>query len=104
MIRMALALTLLPTVSLAQENNLQYFYTRQDCAPVIEMIDNISSYNETPLFTSEAAVVGSDGKLYTGSGMFFVNQDTGTWSLVTLYADGTACMAAFGSKFEPYTN
>jgi len=36
--------------------------------------------------------------------MFFVNQDTGTWSLMMLYGDGTACMTAIGTEFKPYTD
>ena len=35
--------------------------------------------------------------------MMFVNQDTGTWSLITLYPDGTGCMVATGRDFEPYS-
>jgi hypothetical protein len=104
MIKLMLALTVLPTIASAQDSTLRYFYTRQDCAPAIEMLRNVSVYNEEPLFVGEGGVVGADGELFTGGSMFFVNQDTGTWSLMTLYPDGTACMTAFGSNFEPYTD
>jgi len=35
--------------------------------------------------------------------MYFVNQDTGTWSLIALYPDSVACVIAAGTKFTPYS-
>ena len=34
--------------------------------------------------------------------MYFVNQETGSWSLVALFKDGIACLVANGRAFEPY--
>jgi hypothetical protein len=35
--------------------------------------------------------------------MYFVNQSTGTWSLIALYPDSIACVIAAGTKFTPYS-
>lgn len=87
---------------LAQENN-KYFYTRQECAPAGEMMQSVvQKYGEQALFTGAGLTIGYEGEPFIGGSMFFVNQDTGTWSLLTLYGDGTACMTAVGTDFEPY--
>lgn len=103
MLRLILAFVIgLPAVASAQE--IKYFYTRQECDSANRIFANVNRYNETPLFIAETGAIGIEGELYTGGSLFFVNQDTGTWSLVTMYQDGTACITAFGSKFEPYTD
>jgi hypothetical protein len=35
--------------------------------------------------------------------LFQVNQDTGTWTLVSLWNDGTACVVAVGKEFTPFS-
>jgi hypothetical protein len=81
----------------------KFFYTRQECAPAAEMVATTIEYGEQPLFASTGMTFSMDGVPFTGGAMFFVNQDTGTWTLLTLYADGTACMTAVGTDFEPYS-
>jgi hypothetical protein len=64
----------------------------------------VGKYKEQPLFKGKGIQFSStDGRGYVGSAMMFVNQDTGTWSLITLYGDGTGCMIASGKEFEPYS-
>jgi hypothetical protein len=34
--------------------------------------------------------------------VFFVNQDTSTWTLIYVFGDGKACIMDTGAEFEPY--
>ena len=87
----------------AQENDKKYFMARQECEPVETMVANLKyKWKEEPLFTGEAMQFDTKGNPFRGGSMFFVNQEVGSWSLVVLYADGTACMIAVGVNFQPY--
>jgi hypothetical protein len=66
------------------------------------MAETIGKYEELLLFTGEGMSFGIGGTPFKGGMMFFVNQDTGTWSVVQLFGDGMACLIFNGSKFEPY--
>ena len=91
------------TLVFAQGIN-KYFHTRQECAPLPQMMGSVvNEWGETALFTGEIVQFSTDGTPFRGGTMMFVNQDTGTWSLISLYGDGTACMAAVGTNFEPYS-
>jgi hypothetical protein len=94
-----------PILALAQENtNKKYFYTRQECEPAANVVQNLySNYGEQSLFIGEGIQFSVQGQPYSGATMFLVNQDTGTWTLLSLYKDGTACITAVGSKFEPFS-
>lgn len=106
------AIALLPVISVAQENpkalkspTARTFFATHACDNVITMTDLVvGKYKEQPLFKAMGLQFSAqDGKAYAGSMMMFVNQDTGTWSLITLYPDGTGCMVATGREFEPYS-
>jgi len=105
------AIALLPVISVAQENpkalkspTARTFFATHACDNVMTMTDLVvGKYREQPLFKAMGLQFSAqDGKAYAGSMMMFVNQDTGTWSLITLYPDGTGCMVATGREFEPY--
>ena len=106
MFRLALALLLGSTMlAHAQQEEIKYFYTKQDCYPLSTFMNTVvNNYKEQALFTGSGLTVGADGTPFNGGVMFFVNQDTGTWTLATLYTDGTACINGVGSDFEPYTD
>ena len=79
------------------------FIAVQQCDDVIKIMDTISKYTEEPLF--EAITItqsAKNGQGYEGKSMMFVNWETGTFSFVTLYPDGTGCMQAIGKEFKPY--
>lgn len=102
----AVSISLLASTAFAQEQNQgKRFITTQACDPVVKMSDTVmNKYGEQPLFQGEGLqFAATNGQPYRSSMMFFVNQDSGTWSLVSLYEDGTACMVANGRKFEPYS-
>lgn len=99
-----LLLSLASVASADQPENSKFLYTRQGCDPFVEVMGVMSGkYGEEPLFVGEGLQFGTRGQPYTGGAMFLVNQSTGTWSLIHLYADGTACVTAVGTGFTPYT-
>lgn len=106
MFRLALAfvLGLIYSGSANAQSTEKFLYTRQSCDPFEKVIDVMTNkYGEQPLFVGEGLQFGVRGETYTGGAMFLTNQDTGTWSLLTLYGDGTACVTAVGTNFEPYS-
>lgn len=78
------------------------FITRATCEPVGMMMNNIAKYEEEPLFEARTILQHVNGEWFEGQSMMFVNQSTGTYSFLTLYPDGTACMTAVGREFRPY--
>jgi|DEB0MinimDraft_6_1074348.scaffolds.fasta_scaffold01456_10 hypothetical protein len=106
MFRLALAfcLGLIWTFSANAQSTEKFLYTRQSCDPFEKIIGVVTGkYGEQPLFIGEGLQFGMQGDTYRGGAMFLVNQNTGTWSLLTLYGDGTACVTAVGTEFEPYS-
>ena len=102
----AVSISLLASTAFAQEQNQgKRFITTQACDPVVKMSNLVmNKYGEKPLFQGEGLQFAAQtGQPFKSAMMFFVNQDTGTWSLISLYEDGTACMVANGRKFEPYS-
>ena len=86
-----------------QELKGKTFITKQPCAPVVDMLRTPAKYGEKMLFTGEGVQFSAaDGRPYDGGAFFFVNRDTGTWTLISVYGDGIACLVANGKNFEPY--
>lgn len=90
--------------ALAQEQPKEKkFFTSQSCDNPFTMTNLIiNEYGEQPLFTGQGLQFHVNGQAYASDMMYFVNQETGSWSLVSLYPDGTACMVANGRNFSPY--
>lgn len=99
----AIWISLLAPTAHAQEKQ---FIVSQPCDNVLSMTETImNKYGEQPLFVAEGnQLSATTDEWYASSMMYFVNQDSGTWSLVSLYPDGTGCMVAAGTNFEPYTD
>ena len=76
---------------------------KQPCDRANKMFDTIKKYRELMLFTGEGLTFGVQGQVYNGGMFFFVNQDTGSWTVLQVYKDGMACMIFNGKKFEPFT-
>ena len=95
---------LVTTVLAQAASDKKYFYTRQECEPAATVMKNlVQGYGETALFTGETVQFDYEGTPFTGGAMFLVNQDKGTWTLISMYGDGTACVIAVGNKFEPFS-
>lgn len=101
---LAFIMCLVPCIVSAQSSTAKTFITQQPCNTFDEILKTVTRYGEQSLFVGTGMIIGAGDppKPFTGGAIFFVNQDTGTWTLVSLYADGTACIAANGTDFEPY--
>ena len=94
---------LLTSQSLSQSRDKTFVVT-QFCAPFAEMFETPKKYKEDMLFLGNGMQLSAaDGKMYTGGMFFFVNQETGTYSIINVYGDGIACMMQTGRNFEPYS-
>jgi len=88
-----------PAMAVAQD--YEYFITRQECGPSNTMFDEAMVYGEKPLFQGSNITVDSRGGLYYSEMFFTVNQDTGSWSLFSIFEDNIVCLVSFGGLFEP---
>ena len=96
------SLFLLFTSSAVAQEATKFFITKQPCEPLRQMSRKLDKWDEKILFTGNVVQFSTAGTPYTSSMLFQVNQDTGTWSLVSIYSDGTACVIASGNEFTPY--
>ena len=106
MFRLALAfvlgLTFVSSAS-AQEDTTKWFYTKQECMPIQQFMEvTAGRYGESALFTGEGVTIGADGNPYTGGVMLLVNQNTGTWTMGTMYGNNYVCIQGAGTQFEPF--
>jgi hypothetical protein len=86
------------------ENTAKEFFAKQPCDVLPKMMDVVKGYKEELLFMGEGmSFAAQSGKGFMGGMMFFTNQDTGTWSMLQLYGDGTACLVINGRGFVPYS-
>jgi hypothetical protein len=92
----------LPTWAYAQQ--VKNFYTVSECGAPLDQFSFSIDLDEEILFEGTSVVKGSSGTPFFGGMLFTVNQDTGTWTLFSLYADGTVCTIAFGEDFQPSLN
>jgi hypothetical protein len=92
---------------LAQENNLpnqKMLMARQYCGPFMDVFKTPEKYKEGMLFVGDGVTFeAQSGRMFQSGMFFFVNQETGTWSLINVYGDGMACMVQTGKNFKPYT-
>ena len=76
----------------------------QECDHVKALTQRVVvNWGEKPLIQSQGIQFGPDNSKYESSMMYFVNQSTGTWSLLALYPQNMACVIAAGTKFTPYS-
>lgn len=110
--RLALALfagflTLSPVNLQAQENNTadsKLYLIRALCDPIAKISEVFKKYEEQLLFTGDFMTFhAQSGQPFQGGMLFYVNQDTGTYTVLQIFADGTGCILGNGRNFKPYT-
>jgi hypothetical protein len=79
------------------------FQAKQLCGPWKNVAFTLKEYNEDVLFTADGQQIDLQNKSFKSGMIFQVNQETSTWSLVSIYGDGTACVVATGNAFRPYS-
>ena len=68
------------------------------------MTETIKNYKEELLFSGTGLTFGAGAEQpYRGGMFFFVNQETGSWTLLQTFSDGMACMIMNGKNFQPYS-
>ena len=103
LINLAFILCLTAPIVSAQDQQPKTFVTKQPCADWETMLKTPAKYKEEMLFTGTGLQFSAvTGQPYTGGMFFFTNQDTGTWTMISVYGDGMACMVANGKEFAPY--
>ena len=99
----SIAVSLLLIQPLAAQE-FKSFHAKQLCGPWKDVATTLKEYNEDILFTADGIQISLQNESFKSGMLFQVNQDTGTWSLVSIYSDGTACVVATGTAFRPYSN
>ena len=77
-------------------------FLKAPCGTFNEMTATVKKYREELLFHGTGLTFSPQEKVYNGAMMFFVNQDTGSWTVLQVYPDGMACMIFNGKDFAPY--
>lgn len=102
MLRPIVYSTILLASTVSAQEEVPPFISSQPCAPIQEFVFQTQQYEEETLFKGMTLQRHISGQSVWSSMVFTVNQDTGTWSLISLYDNGYACLVANGSKFEPF--
>jgi hypothetical protein len=90
-------------LALAQQSTAKVFIAKQPCDVLPKIIEVVKGYKEDLLFMGKGmSFAAQSSKSFMGGMMFFTNQDTGTWSMLQLYGDCTACLVMNGKDFAPY--
>jgi|OM-RGC.v1.027820568 hypothetical protein len=98
------ALTLTPATIQAQETQSKLYMIRTLCDPIPKIAEVFKKYNEQLLFTGDfMTFAAQSGQPFQGGMLFYVNQDTGTFTVIQMFRDGTGCVMGNGRNFEPYT-
>jgi hypothetical protein len=84
-----------------EEELLKFFNPSQPCIPVQLALESAKEYGEKLLFTATGTQIYMEVP-FQGATMFFVNQETGTWSFIHAFEDGYACLITSGIGFTPY--
>lgn len=69
----------------------------------------MNDYNEKPLFLGNSYLPLANftaGRVDALEGVMitYVNQDTGTFTNVIVFEDGSGCEFSFGTEFTPFAN
>mgnify|MGYP001341456968 CR=1 FL=1 len=101
-----LVLLVTATVTFAQDapkEDQKMLITNNYCGPFKEVFETPKKYKEGMLFSGDGGVFEfRSGRYFKGGMFFFVNQETGSWSLINVFSDGMACMIQAGTNFSPY--
>lgn len=99
-----LILTIVLFATSVSSQEVPPFYSVQRCDTFEVVANETKSFGETTLFNGIVNQrMGNQSKTaVTSEFVFSVNQDSGTWSLIALFANRWACTIASGTNFEPY--
>jgi len=92
------------TKSPTEEDMGKMVMLRSPCDKLPKMLETVKRYKETLLFTATGLTFSAQfGQPYRGAMFFYVNQDTGSYTVLQVFKDGMACMLINGKNFDPFT-
>ena len=77
--------------------------TRHPCGSFQEARSILQSTGQDMLWKGRGTTLHISGEQQTPEVVFHVNQETGAWSLVSLYPGNIACLVMTGWGFEPHS-
>lgn len=102
--KLLLALSLFATPTYAEPIEFNTTHLCDDYKNIVKYV--MSEFGETALFKGTGVPVYYNEKNakeeMEAYMVFFVNQNTSTWSMIYLFGDETACIMEDGMGFEPY--
>ena len=88
----------------SQEGMSKMVMLRAPCDEFVKMLETVKKYEEKLLFTASGLTFNAQfGTPYRGAMFFYVNQDTGSYTVLQVFKDGMACMLINGKNFDPFT-
>jgi hypothetical protein len=100
MLKYLIPTILLSTGAFAQE--VPPFYSVQACGTLPQMAKQVKEYGEEILFKGKILQQHISGQLVNTEFVFSTNQDTGSWTMISLYPNGWSCLVGNGTDFEPF--
>lgn len=104
--RLLLAFLLLFSVQTAwaQDSNDKVLNTIQPCGDALSLFEMATRQGEKLLFSANGITLLPTTQTVNHGAFFFVNQDTGNWTLINVFGDGTGCLGGAGKSFSPNGN
>lgn len=100
MLKYLIPTILLSTGAFAQE--VPPFHSVQACGTMPDMAEQMREYGEEILFNGKILQQHISGQLVDTEFVFSTNQDTGSWTMISLFPNGWSCLVANGTGFEPF--
>lgn len=98
-----LALTTIAGYVAAQESAFYPMKSYADCGKSESIISAyLHNYNETPYFSGIGYLTLDQDTTKSGFLVIASNLDTGSFSVVMNFTDGTSCVIVSGLKFQPF--
>lgn len=87
-----------------QQPAQKMYMTRTLCDPITKIAEVVEKYDEKLLFSGDFMTFSAQtGQPFTGGFLFYVNQDSGSFTAIQIFQDGMACILGNGRNFKPYT-
>jgi len=95
-------LLLTATPLAAQDEQVATYVSSQHCTSYDSIVEEAAgAFGEKILFHGNVIQQHISGQYTTSPMIFSVNQESGTWTLISVFADNWACQVAGGIEFTP---
>ena len=88
----------------SQESSAKILTMGVPCDKTQNVFNILQEGKEGLLFSGGGLIAESTTRqVYPTATMVFVNQETGNWSVIASFGDGTSCLIMPGKNFTPYS-